>query len=193
MLKITPNVWWISKKISEMTITKIKYCSTKCKKGSYYRNKHSGEIMPNPVQHISKDSITLIQSKIDDTIDNGISIRNALAEYSNSDAYDINWEVQAAVEALQVFGSRWTIEILSTLYIAGPRRFNEMKALLEGISSRTLSDKLTLLSDEGLINRTVDEGPPVRVAYALSKHGVACGRLLSPLVAHLKIRSGSVQ
>ena len=100
---------------------------------------------------------------------------------------------KAAVEALQVFGSRWTIEILSTLYIAGPRRFNEMKALLEGISSRTLSDKLTLLSDEGLINRTVDEGPPVRVAYALSKHGVACGRLLSPLVAHLKIRSGSVQ
>jgi len=149
--------------------------------------------MPNPVQHISKESITLIQSKIDDTIDNGISIRNALAEYSNSDAYDINWEVQAAVEALQVFGSRWTIEILSTLYIAGPRRFNEMKSLLEGISSRTLSDKLTLLSDEGLINRTVDEGPPVRVAYALSKHGVACGRLLSPLVAHLKIRSGSVQ
>ena len=58
--------------------------------------------MPNPVQHISKESITLIQSKIDDTIDNGISIRNALAEYSNSDAYDINWEVQAAVEALQV-------------------------------------------------------------------------------------------
>ena len=56
--------------------------------------------MPNPVQHITKDSITLIQSKIDDTIDNGISIRNALAEYSNSDAYDINWEVQAAVEAL---------------------------------------------------------------------------------------------
>ena len=46
---------------------------------------------------------------------------------------------------------------------------------------------------EGLINRDVDEGPPVRVAYALSEHGIACGRLLSPLVAHLKIRSGSVQ
>ena len=77
--------------------------------------------MPNPVQNISEESITLIKSKIDDTIENGVSIRQALAEYSNSDAYDINWEVQAAVEALQVFGSRWTIEILSTLYIAGPR------------------------------------------------------------------------
>ena len=76
--------------------------------------------MPNPVQHISAESITLIKSKIDDTINNGISIRNALADYSNSDAYTISWEVQAAVEALQVFGSRWTIEILSTLYIAGP-------------------------------------------------------------------------
>lgn len=149
--------------------------------------------MPKPAQQISKESITLINNKIEDTIENGISIRNALADYSNSEAYDIGWEVQAAVEALQVFGSRWTIEILSTLYIAGPRRFNEMKSLLEGISSRTLSDKLTLLADEGLIIRTVDEGPPVRVAYALSEHGIACGRLLSPLVAHLKIRSGSVQ
>lgn len=149
--------------------------------------------MPKPAQQISKESITLINNKIEDTIENGISIRNALADYSNNEAYDINWEVQAAVEALQVFGSRWTIEILSTLYIAGPRRFNEMKNLLEGISSRTLSDKLTLLADEGLINRSVDEGPPVRVAYALSEHGIACGRLLSPLVAHLKIRSGSVR
>ena len=149
--------------------------------------------MPNPVQHISKDSITEIKNKIEDTIQNGISIRTALADYSNSDAYDINWEVQAAVEALQVFGSRWTIEILSTLYIAGPRRFNEMKSLLEGISSRTLSDKLTLLAEEGLILRNVDAGPPIRVSYALSEHGVMCGRLLSPLVAHLKLHSGSVQ
>lgn len=149
--------------------------------------------MPNPVQHISKESITEIKNKIEDTIQNGISIRTALADYSNSDAYDINWEVQAAVEALQVFGSRWTIEILSTLYIAGPRRFNEMKSLLEGISSRTLSDKLTLLAEEGLILRNVDAGPPVRVSYALSQHGVMCGRLLSPLVAHLKLHSGSVQ
>ena len=149
--------------------------------------------MPNPVQHISKDSITEIKNKIEATIQNGISIRTALADYSNSDAYDINWEVQAAVEALQVFGSRWTIEILSTLYIAGPRRFNEMKSLLEGISSRTLSDKLTLLAEEALILRNVDAGPPVRVSYSLSEHGIMCGRLLSPLVAHLKLHSGSVQ
>ena len=65
-----------------------------------------------------------------------------------------------------------------------------MKNLLEGISSRTLSDKLRFLVDEGLVHRQVDEGPPVRVSYVLSEHGRTCGRLLSPLVAHLKIHSG---
>ena len=67
-----------------------------------------------------------------------------------------------------------------------------MKNLLEGISSRTLSDKLRFLVDEGLVTREVDDGPPVRVQYTLSKHGKTCGRLLSPLVAHLKIHTGSV-
>jgi len=104
----------------------------------------------------------------------------------------LNWEVDAAVEALNVFGSRWTIEILSTLYIAGDRRFNEMKHLLKGISSRTLSDKLRYLADEGLVERIVTDGPPVRVTYRLSAHGMTCGRLLSPLVAFMKIHLGSI-
>ena len=92
-----------------------------------------------------------------------------------------------------MFASRWTIEILATLYITGPRRFNEMKNMLNGISSRTLSDKLRFLTDEGLVNRVVTDGPPVKVSYELSSHGMTCGRLLSPLVAHLKIRAGSVR
>ena len=96
--------------------------------------------MPEPVQRISHESYSFLQDNIESTIAIGTSIRDTLSPYSNQVPYDTNWEVQAAVEALHVFGSRWTIEILSTLYIAGPRRFNEMKNLLEGISSRTLSD-----------------------------------------------------
>ena len=44
--------------------------------------------------------------------------------------------------------------------------------------------------EQGLVLRQVEEGPPVRVAYVLSEHGRTCGRLLSPLVAHLKIHAG---
>ena len=148
--------------------------------------------MPEPALFIPKDSYEAIQNHIDNTIKNGSNIRDILGNHSNRDPWDTTWEVQAAVEALHVFGSRWTIEILSTLYIAGPRRFNQMKGMLTGISSRTLSDKLRFLVDEGLVVREVEDGPPIRVSYILSEHGRTCGRLLSPLVAHLKIRNNSV-
>lgn len=149
--------------------------------------------MPEPPLVLPQGDLKDILSNIDSTIEAGASIRNTLAEHSGKGPWNTDWEVEAAVEALHVFGSRWTIEILSTLYIAGPRRFNQLKSLLSGISSRTLSDKLRFLTEEGLIIRKVDEGPPLRVDYILSEHGITCGRLLSPLVAHLKIRFGSVK
>ena len=141
--------------------------------------------MPEPPLKLPKSALDSVETNIATTIAKGKEIRDLLADNSKQGPWDTTWEVEAAVEALHVFGSRWTIEILSTLYIAGPRRFNQLKSLLTGISSRTLSDKLRFLVDEELVIRQVD--------YILSEHGVTCGRLLSPLVAHLKIRSGSVQ
>ena len=149
--------------------------------------------MPDPPLRISNSEMESIGSMVDITIKQGTKIRRILADNSKSGPYDTKWEVEASVEALHVFGKRWTIEILSTLYITGPRRFNQLKSLLSGISSRTLSDKLRFLADEGLVVRQVHDGPPYRVQYILSEHGTACGRLLSPLVAHLKIKNGSVK
>jgi DNA-binding HxlR family transcriptional regulator len=149
--------------------------------------------MPNPPRDLTKDAMADVRSRIASTVEHGASIRRVLAEQTGSTDAAVTWEVQAAVEALDVFGSRWTIEILSALYIAGPTRFNNMKSLLDGISSRTLSDKLTLLTERELVIRKVDAGPPERVTYVLSEHGKTCGKLLSPLVAHLKIRSGALR
>ena len=148
--------------------------------------------MPTPPMFIPSGEFTAIEDGIKTTINEGTSIRNMLAKHSGKGPYNAAWEVEAAVEALQVFASRWTIEILATLYITGPRRFNEMKNMLTGISSRTLSDKLRYLTEEGLVLRVVTDGPPVKVSYELSAHGRTCGRLLSPLVAHLKMVAGSV-
>jgi DNA-binding HxlR family transcriptional regulator len=148
--------------------------------------------MPEPPMSIPNEQFSVIESNIQSTIEQGTKIRKLLAKHSNKGPYNAEWEVEAAVEALHVFASRWTIEILATLYITGPRRFNEMKNMLSGISSRTLSDKLRFLSEEGLVLRLVTDGPPVKVNYELSDHGRTCGRLLSPLVAHLKMVAGSV-
>ena len=149
--------------------------------------------MPEPPLTLPSDVLSDVEGHIEGTISSGAHIRNILAQHSTGGPWDTDWEVEAAVEALHVFGSRWTIEILSTLYIAGPRRFNQLKNLLAGISSRTLSDKLRFLVEQDLVIRQVDEGPPVRVQYILSDHGTTCGRLLSPLVAHLKIYNGSLK
>ena len=92
--------------------------------------------MPEPPMSIPLDQFSVIENNIQSTIEQGTKIRNLLAKHSNTGPYNAEWEVEAAVEALHVFASRWTIEILATLYITGPRRFNEMKNMLSGISSR---------------------------------------------------------
>ena len=148
--------------------------------------------MVEPSMRIKSDDFASINTTIGQVRNHGSDIRSTLEKYSDDEIHNIAWEVQAGVESLGVFGSRWTIEILAALYIAGERRFNELRHLLNGISSRTLSDKLRTCKEVGLIDRIVIEGPPIRVSYKLTEHGARCGKLLSPLVAYMKIRNGAI-
>ncbi|HCP47878.1 MAG TPA: hypothetical protein DIU15_17700 [Deltaproteobacteria bacterium] len=140
---------------------------------------------------VSDEDFKKVEAAINDVRDEGKTIRSVFEGYYDEEI-DINWEVDAAVDAFSIFSSRWTIEILATLYIAGERRFNEMRKLLRGISSRTLSDKLTKCTETGLVERIVEDGPPIRVTYRLTEHGRDAGRLLGPLVAYMKIKQGRV-
>ena len=140
---------------------------------------------------VSDEDFKKVEAAINDVRDEGKTIRSVFEGYYDEEI-DINWEVDAAVDAFSIFSSRWTIEILATLYIAGERRFNEMRKLLRGISSRTLSDKLTTCVENGLVDRIVEDGPPIRVIYRLTEHGREAGRLLSPLVAYMKFHQGRV-
>ena len=148
--------------------------------------------MVEPPMRLSSEDMLEIESSIVTTEGMGARIRQILGEYHGGD-HDMSWEVKASVEALDVFTSRWTIEILATLYSAGDRRFNELRKLLAGISSRTLSDKLRKCTENGLHDRIVVEGPPVRATYRLTDHGQRAGRLLGSLVAYMKLQKGSVQ
>tara|TARA_B100000686_G_scaffold280360_1_gene301455 strand:+ start:259 stop:702 length:444 start_codon:yes stop_codon:yes gene_type:complete len=140
---------------------------------------------------VSDEDFKKVEAAINDVREEGKTIRSVFEGYYDEEI-DINWEVDAAVDAFSIFSSRWTIEILATLYIAGDRRFNEMRKLLRGISSRTLSDKLTKCTETGLVERIVEDGPPIRVTYRLTDHGRDAGRLLGPLVAYMKIKQGRV-
>ena len=147
--------------------------------------------MPKQPMTVSDEDFKKVEKAINDVKDEGKLIRSVFEDYYG-EQIDISWEVDAAVDAFSIFSSRWTIEILATLYIAGERRFNEMRKLLRGISSRTLSDKLTRCTETGLVERIVEDGPPIRVTYKLTEHGRDAGRLLSPLVGYMKIKQGRV-
>ena len=147
--------------------------------------------MVSDAMKITARDLKNIEQALKEVEDNGAMIRRIFGEY-NDDEFDVSWEVDSAVDAFSIFSSRWAIEILATLYIAGDRRFNEMRRLLRGISSRTLSDKLTTCVQNGLVSRIVEDGPPIRVIYRLTEHGREAGRLLSPLVAYMKIHQSRV-
>jgi len=149
--------------------------------------------MPQPPLKLPEKTIEEVESNIAQAIEIGSRIRSLLGGHGQGETWDERWEVQAAVEALDVMASRWTIEIMSALYIAGPKRFNQLKHLLKGISSRTLSDKLKLLKANDYISRDVEDGPPIRVIYNLTEYGSSIGRLFSPLVAYIKLSKGMVQ
>ena len=140
---------------------------------------------------VSPEDFKKLELSINDVKDNGSEIRSIFENYYDEEI-DIDWEVDAAVEAFSILSSRWTIEILATLYIIGESRFNQLRTLLRGISSRTLSDKLTKCTENGLVERLVEDGPPIRVKYRLTDHGRNAGKLLSPLVAYMKIKHGRV-
>ena len=74
--------------------------------------------------------------------------------------------------AFDLLGKRWTGVVLGTLS-GGPAGFRALARAVEGISDSMLSDRLSALTTAGLVTRTVDEGPPLSVAYALTDAGRA--------------------
>ncbi len=88
---------------------------------------------------------------------------------------DYNAPFQRAIELI---GKRWSGAVVRAL-LARPARFNQLLAGIPGISDRVLTERLRELEIEGVVERMVDPGPPVRVSYRLT----ARGRALQPVVA----------
>ena len=73
--------------------------------------------------------------------------------------------------AFEVLGRRWTGLIVTSL-VDQPRRFSEISGSVAGLSDRMLSQRLSELEDEGIVERLVDaDQRPVRVEYALTQKG----------------------
>ena len=69
-------------------------------------------------------------------------------------------------------GDKWSMLIVMIL-AAGPKRFNELKREIDGISQRMLTLTLRGLERDGLVSRTVDPTVPPRVTYELTELGAS--------------------
>lgn len=73
------------------------------------------------------------------------------------------------VQAIDTVGTKWRLQILYALR-ESELRFNELKRATGG-RSKTLSDALEVLTEEGLITRRTEEAAPIAVYYQLSESG----------------------
>lgn len=79
---------------------------------------------------------------------------------------------ETLMRVFSFLGKRWNGVILGTL-MAGPAGFSELRRALRGISDSVLSERLAELVEAGLVERRVEVGPPVSVAYSLTPAGKA--------------------
>jgi DNA-binding HxlR family transcriptional regulator len=79
--------------------------------------------------------------------------------------------------AINAIGGKWNLICLYWLDIE-PRRFNELRRLMSGISHKVLAETLRELEREGLVLRDAPAGVSAGVEYRLSSHG----RSIVPIV-----------
>jgi DNA-binding HxlR family transcriptional regulator len=101
-------------------------------------------------------------------------------------ATQVQEEAPAAVcphfhRAIELIGKRWTGAIVCAL-TERPMRYAELGKAIPGLSDRLLSQRLRELEEEGLVERQVEAGTPVRVTYSLTQ----AGRELDPALNELK-------
>ncbi|HEU4739525.1 MAG TPA: helix-turn-helix domain-containing protein [Solirubrobacterales bacterium] len=83
--------------------------------------------------------------------------------------------------AIELIGKRWTGAIVVAL-TERPMRYRELGKAVPGLSDRLLSQRLRELEEEGLVERQVEAGTPVRVTYSLT----VLGQELDPVLSELK-------
>jgi DNA-binding HxlR family transcriptional regulator len=76
----------------------------------------------------------------------------------------------AVAATAEIIGAKWTALLVHDLS-EGPRRFSELERSCQGISPRTLAERLRVLEAEGFLERESFAETPPRVEYRLTPKG----------------------
>jgi DNA-binding HxlR family transcriptional regulator len=75
------------------------------------------------------------------------------------------------MDTMELLTGKWKIIILTTLYIGGKMRFNDIKNSIPKITGRVLANDLRTLEENQIVIRTVKDTSPITVEYELTAYG----------------------
>lgn len=84
---------------------------------------------------------------------------------------EISQKLLPVMDTMELLSGRWKIIIMTTLYIGGTMRFNEIKNSIPRITGRVLSKDLKFLESHKIVSRTIKDTAPITVEYKLTEYG----------------------
>lgn len=93
---------------------------------------------------------------------------------------------------IDIISKKWALLIVNEIGNHRRIRFSELKNELRGITSKSLTNTLNDLQDNGLVVREAFNETPPRVEYRLSKDGIELYRVIIPLLQWASSRKGAV-
>jgi DNA-binding HxlR family transcriptional regulator len=99
---------------------------------------------------------------------------------------------KAVNQMLGRMGDKWTVMTI-TMLVQQPRRFNELKRMIGGISQQMLTRTLRSLESDGLVSRKVHPTIPPQVEYSLTPLGLSLAQPLIALSTWVLDNMGAIQ
>ena len=110
----------------------------------------------------------------------GLSHAELFAQIEKGGVASVANSCRPVTDILSRVGDKWSVMIVMLLG-PGPRRFNEIRRAINGISQRMLTLTLRGLERDGLVTRTVTPSIPPRVDYELTPLGQSLRRPIDAL------------
>src|SRR5947209_18579257 len=83
----------------------------------------------------------------------------------------------------KIIGKKFTVHILRNMTQLGNNRFNQFLDSIEGINPKTLSARLREMEKNGIIERRIYPGTPVKIEYSITNKGMALDPVLEAMAA----------
>ncbi|MCG5216230.1 winged helix-turn-helix transcriptional regulator [Streptosporangium sp. KLBMP 9127] len=87
----------------------------------------------------------------------------------HGDAFDPNCPTRLVLDRI---GDKWTVLVVLTLSDGNPRRFTELRKMINGVTPKVLTQTLRAMARDGLLTRQVFAEVPPRVEYRLTPLGL---------------------